>query len=325
MILVAGATGFLGREICRRLLAEGRAVRALVRRTSDPAVVTSLDVMGAEIVEGDLRDRPSLDRACGGTTTVITSASTTRSRQEGESIESTDQRGQLDLVDAARAAWVRHYVYVSYSGAVGVDDPLTVAKRGVERAVRESGITYTILRPTFFMEWLSPALGFDAANGRVTIYGSGENRISWISLADVAEFAVRSIDAPAARNAVIELGGPEALSPLEVVWIFEEVGGRPIQVQHVPEEMIRAQQADAQDSLQRAFAALMLAYASGDTIPMDETLSRFPVRLRSVHEFARDALFAPAGVQPAKPDARPAPAAGERAGSPTDRPEMPAS
>ena len=88
-------------------------------------------------------------------------------------------------------------------------------------------MTYTILQPTFFMEvWLSPALGFDAAQGTAQVYGSGQHKISWISFQDVAEFAIASLDNPAARNAVIELGGPEALSPLEVVKVFEKQSGR---------------------------------------------------------------------------------------------------
>jgi len=77
-----------------------------------------------------------------------------------------------------------------------------------------SGIAYTILRPTFFTEiWLSPAVGFDATNATATIYGAGQNPISWISLGDVAEFAVCCRDNPEARNAILELGGPQALSP----------------------------------------------------------------------------------------------------------------
>ena len=68
-------------------------------------------------------------------------------------------------------------------------------------------MTYTILQPSFFMEvWLSPALGFDAANATAQIYGSGQNKISWISYQDVARFAVASLDNPTARNAEIEVG-----------------------------------------------------------------------------------------------------------------------
>lgn len=288
MILVAGSTGFLGREICRRLASRGHTVRGLVRSTSDPAAVAQLHEWGVETVVGDLKDRASLAEVCRGVSAVVSTVTATRTRQEGDSIESADQQGQLDLVDAAREAGVRRFVYVSFSGQIGTDDPLTRAKRAVEDAVLRSGMVYTILRPSVFMEvWLSPVLGFDYANARATVYGSGDAKISWISLGDVAEFAVRALESPAAENAVLELGGPEALSPREVVRIFEEASGRSFEVQLVPEEALRAQQAAATDSLQQAFAALMLACALGDPIHMEETLRAYPVPLLSVRDYAR--------------------------------------
>jgi NADH dehydrogenase len=291
MILVAGSTGYLGGEISRRLAASGELVRGLVRSTSDPQAVARLREAGVETVEGDLRDRASLDAALEGVDTVISTATTTRSRQEGESIESTDQQGQLNLVEAARDAGVNRFIFVSYSGQLGTDDPLTIAKRTVEQRVRESGMTYTILRPSVFMEsWLSPAFGFDYANAQATIYGSGESKISWISLGDVAEFAIRALVDPKAENATLELGGPEALSPNEVIGIFEELGGKSFQVQRVPEDALRSQKETATDSMQRTFAALMLGYAGGDEIPMADTLKKFPVRLRSVREYASQAV-----------------------------------
>ncbi|HEX2191302.1 MAG TPA: SDR family oxidoreductase [Longimicrobiaceae bacterium] len=294
MILVCGSTGFLGREICRRLTARGHAVRGLVRATSDPAAVAQLRGWGVETVEGDLKDRASLDRACRGVEAVVSTATTTRTRQEGDSIGSADQDGQLALVDAAREAGAERFVFVSFSGQVGLDDPLTRAKRAVEERVRQSGMTYTILRPSCFMEvWLSPALGFDYPSARATLYGGGDAPLSWISLGDVAEFAVAALENPAARNATLELGGPEALSPREVVRVFEEAGGRDFEVQTVPEEALRARYDAATDPMERAFTALMLSVARGDPIPMEETLRTYPVRLRSVREYAREVLAAP--------------------------------
>ncbi|AHG89765.1 NmrA family protein [Gemmatirosa kalamazoonensis] len=293
MILVVGATGILGGEICRRLTERGESVRGLVRATSRRETVERLTSIGVETVEGDLRDRASLDRACDGVDAVITTATTTLSRQPGDGVVTTDQNGQLALVDAARGAGVRRFVYVSYSGNFDDDEALTRAKRTVERAVRESGMTYTILRPSVFMDiWLSPALGFDYGAGRVTVFGSGEAPISWISLGDVAEFAVRAVREPAADNAVIELGGPEALCPNDVVRIFEETAGRPFQVERVPEEALRAKQAAATEELDRAFATLMVGFTGGDPIPMDETLRRFPATLTTVRDYARRVLSA---------------------------------
>jgi NADH dehydrogenase len=155
-------------------------------------------------------------------------------------------------------------------------------------------MTHTILQPTFFMEvWLSPALGFDAANGTAQIYGEGKNKISWISFQDVAQFAVASLDNPRATNVTVKLGGPEALSPLEVVREVEKSTGKSMTVQHVPEVALRAQYSGATDSLQRSFAGLMLYFASGDVIDMTEALRLFPLdRLKSVRDHLAVALTA---------------------------------
>ena len=290
MNLVVGATGLLGSEVCRLLAAEGKPVRALVRRTSDQTKVAELQSLNVEIARGDLKDPATLAAACRGVNAVISTASSTLSRQDGDSIQTVDLEGQLNLIDAAKAANVSRFVLVSFP-QTDVDFPLQSAKRAVEHRLKSSGLVYTILQPTFFMEvWLSPALGFDAANTQAQIYGTGENKLSWISYKDVAKFAVLSLDNPEARNAVIKLGGPEALSPLEVLRIFESVQGREFAVQHVPEEALREQKETATDPLQQSFAGLMLYYSAGDVIDMRETLQKFPIRLTSIRDFAQATL-----------------------------------
>ncbi len=298
MILVVGATGLVGGDICRRLAVRGVAGRALVRATSDPAKVDLLKSLGTEVVVGDLRDPASLEEACRDASAVICTASSMPFgyEQDVNDIASTDLAGILNLVDAARASGVvRHFVYTSLSSNMDLDFPLRNAKRAVETHLKQSGVPYTILRPSYFMEvWLSPAVGFDGAGAKATIYGDGTAPISWISLGDVAEFAVRSLDSPAARNAVLELGGPEALTPLGVVAEFERAHARPFEVQHVPAEALAAQQAAATDPMQQSFTGLMRCYAAGDAIDMRSTLRDFPVALTSVEAYA--AASAPAMV-----------------------------
>jgi uncharacterized protein YbjT (DUF2867 family) len=159
----------------------------------------------------------------------------------------------------------------------------------VEGRLRSSGLEYTILRPANFQEiWLGPRLGFDPKNGQAQVFGSGERKVSWISLRDVARFAVEALRSPTARDAVIDLGGPEALSYLEVVRIFEEESGRSCTVTHVPEEALKAQMASAADSLQASFAGLMLGTArEGQAIDMEPVLRDFPLGLTSVRDYAR--------------------------------------
>jgi NADH dehydrogenase len=286
MNLIVGATGMLGGEICRLLAEQGKTVRALVRDTSDPERVSRLHGLGMDVVQGDLKDRSSLDAACRGASVAISTASSTLSRREGDSIESVDRQGQLNLVEAAEVAGVKHFVHISFPN-VDIDFPLQSAKRAVEDRLRRGRMKYTILQPTCFMEvWLSPALGFDPARASVQVYGRGHNKISWISFQDVAKFAVAALDNPRASNKVIKLGGPDALSPLEVVRLAEQAVGKQAVVQHVPEEALRAQYDAATESLQKSLAALMLYHARGDVIDMTEAMRALPVRdLRSVREF----------------------------------------
>jgi uncharacterized protein YbjT (DUF2867 family) len=141
------------------------------------------------------------------------------------------------------------------------------------------------LKAEVVIEDLKDRRSLDAAcrGATAVIYGSGSHKISWISFQDVAKFAVAALDPRLAPNAIVELGGPEALSPLEAVRLAEQVVGKPIEVQHVPEEALRAQHGAATDSLQQSFAGLMLYYAGGDVIEMADTLRTFPIQpLKSV-------------------------------------------
>ena len=289
-ILVVGATGLLGNAICQQLTADGKSVRGLVRASSDPAKVDRLKALGVETIQGDLRERASLDQAFQGVTAVISTVSAVPfSYLPGvNDIQTTDLEGVSNLIEAAQANGASHFVFISFTGSTGVDFPLQDAKREVERKLKESGLAYTILRPSFFMEvWLSPAVGFDAANAKAAIYGTGENPISWIAVQDVAKFAVASLDHPAAKNTTIELGGPEAMNPLQVVKLFEQANGRAFEVQFVPEEALQAQQAAATDPMQQSFSALMRCYGLGDPVDMSARAQTFAVPLTSVEDYVR--------------------------------------
>jgi uncharacterized protein YbjT (DUF2867 family) len=289
MNLIVGATGMVGTEICRLMAASGKPVKALVRTSSDPAKVEKLKRLGITVAQGDLRDRISLKAACQGVNAVIDTASSMPfAYAPGENTpQTTDHDGALNLIDVAREAGVQQFVYTSFP-PMAASFPLQDAKRAVESRLRGSGLMHTILRPTYFTEvWLSPAVGFDHANRKAAVYGTGENPISWISFLDVAQFAVASLDNPAARNATLELGGPEGISPRNAIKVFEKIGGKAFEVTHVPVDVLQGQLAAATDPMQRSFAGLMVGYANATAIDMTAALQTFALKLRTVEEYAR--------------------------------------
>ncbi|MGD0613396.1 MAG: SDR family oxidoreductase [Anaerolineales bacterium] len=292
MILVVGSTGMVGSEICRLLASQGMPLRAMVRESSDSAKVERLKGLGAQIVKGSLCDPKSLKAACQGASAVICTVSAMPfCYQPGvNDIQSVDLEGVNNLIEAAKAAHVKQFVYTSFSGNLDRDFPLRNAKRAVEKHLKESGLVYTILRPSMFMEvWLSPAVGFDAANAKATIYGSGDQPIAWIAIKDVARFAVESLTNKAARNRVLELGGPESLSPHQVIKLFEAAKGKGFEVTHVPPEALQGQYDGAADPMQKSFIGLMLCYAAGDPIEMSGIQKSFGFQLTPVKAYIESA------------------------------------
>jgi uncharacterized protein YbjT (DUF2867 family) len=193
----------------------------------------------------------------------------------------------IDLINAAKSSGVKHFIYTSFTRNFDLDFPLKKAKRKVEKYLQNSGLNYTILRPSCFMEvWLSPAVGFDALNGKVRLCGEGDNPIAYISVGDVAKFVAECVTNPEAINAVLELGGPENLSQLDSVKIFEEVTQKTIEVQVTPLESLKAQLASVEDDMMKSFTGLMICVAKGDYIDMKEVLKKFPVKLTSAKEYA---------------------------------------
>jgi NADH dehydrogenase len=228
----------------------------MVRASSDPAKRRSLEELGAEVILGDLKDPESLRAACEGVTHVLSTASSTLSRAEGDDIESVDRAGQLALIEAARRASVKHFVFVSFP-TMPLDNTLQDAKRAVEDALRASGLSYTILQPTHFYEvWCSPALGFDAQNGKVRVFGPGDGKIHWISMFDVANAVVASLDNPKAVNQTFVLGGPEILTQNEIIRRCEALSGRAFERETIPLEGILEQHRSTTNPLEKTFAAL---------------------------------------------------------------------
>ena len=291
MILVAGSTGLLGSEICRQLTAQQEPVRALVRKSSSSEKIAALVKMGCSLAEGDFKNKSSLLRACKGCDVVITTVSSTLSRAEGDNIQTVDHDGNLNLIAAAKESGVKKFIFISSRHKHAFDNPLTEAKRTAEQAIINSGMNYTILQASFFMEiWLSPALGFNYADHVAQIPGDGTNPISYVSYKDVAAFAVACIDNTSTEKKTLEIGGPEAISPAQMVKEFENISGHPFTINYIPVAALEQQIQAATDPLQKVFAGIMIFYANGDAIDMKPVLDQIPVKLFSVSDYAKEVM-----------------------------------
>jgi uncharacterized protein YbjT (DUF2867 family) len=282
MILVVGATGYLGGMITRRLLAQGRLVRVLVRPGSD---YQPLVEAGAAPALGDLRQRDTLDVACRGVDVVVTTA-IARMHEGPAAAQAINLDGYLNLIDAARSAGVKHFIFTS---ALGCDPnspaPFVAAKGKVEQALRGSGIPHTILAPDIFMDiWIMAIIGGPALHGApVTLVGEGHDRHTFVAAQDVAALALAAIDNPAARSQYVPIGGPQPLSWLDAVQVFENALGRQIRVDCV-------QPGQPLPGLPPFMAELMTGFARYESIvPMEEIAPRYGVQLTSLEEFVQGA------------------------------------
>lgn len=240
MILVVGGTGDLGGRIVRRLLEGGQQVRCVVRAGSDGS---GLRAAGAEVVQGDLTEPFSLRTACQGADVVVASATVIGRRlagAKGPTIREADELGMASLIDAAEAAGVQRFVYVSYAGLDGsLGTPFERAKAATESRLTASPMRRVVVRPDAFQEvHLAPLGRFDIRAGKVATFGKGDTRHRWVATDDVAAL-VAAVATEPDPPALIEFGGPEALTRNEAVAVAERASGRPIKVQHAPLPLAR--------------------------------------------------------------------------------------
>jgi uncharacterized protein YbjT (DUF2867 family) len=280
MILIVGATGNLGGAVTRMLLAQGQPVRILVRPQSN---YQPLKDAGAQVLLGDLKERGSLDAACQGVETVITTANSA-ARGGEDNTQTVDLDGNRHLIDAAKVAGVKQFIFVSMLGADPTSPvPFTQAKGQTEDYLRGSGLPYTILAPNGYMEvWVGLVVGMPAMMGQpVTIVGGGRRKHAFISVGDVAAFILAAIGNPAAINQKLLLGGPHPFSFRDAVAIYERVLGHRIQVSSVaPGEPV--------PDLPEMMAQVLAGLDTYDSpLEMTETTRTFGIRLTPLEEVAR--------------------------------------
>jgi uncharacterized protein YbjT (DUF2867 family) len=233
MILVIGSTGQLGRIVVKNLLRKKRSVRILVRPGSD---YEPLVKAGAKAMYGDMKAPITFIDALRGVDTLITAANSTQ-RGGDDNVQNVDLIGNRHLVNSAKTAGIRHFIFVS---AANADDKshssYLQAKKKTENHIIHSGMNYTIVAPEPLMEpWFNAVLSPWLRTGRpVTLIGEGNRRHSYISINDVAAFISSSVGNPMARNMHMTLGGPRPISGNDIIGTFETIMGKRVQVTHSP-------------------------------------------------------------------------------------------
>ncbi|MDX2096528.1 MAG: SDR family oxidoreductase [Leptolyngbyaceae cyanobacterium bins.59] len=219
MFLVTGATGGLGRRIVRMLRERDQSVRAFVRLNSRYG---DLEQRGAEIFIGDLQRERAIQRACQGVEWVISA------HGSGGEAQAIDYQANVDLIDYAKEAGAKHFVFISVLGADrGYEDaPTFKAKYAVEQYLQSSGLNYTILRPSGFASNLLPLAERFRQTGIYLLLGDPQNRSSIVSTDDLARIAITSPTVPAACNRVFAVGGPQILERGEIPRIFGRIFNR---------------------------------------------------------------------------------------------------
>jgi len=189
LIVVAGATGKQGGAVARSLLERGFQVRALTRNPQKPEAQALAD-QGAEVVQGDMEDRSSMERALEGAYGIFSVQNFWESGYDGEV-----QQGK-GVADAAKAAGVEHLVYSSVGSAhrqTGI--PHFESKWEVENHVRQIGLPYTILRPTAFMqnwEWTREMI----LGGTLAQPFDPDKPFQQVAVEDVGTFAAIAFENP---------------------------------------------------------------------------------------------------------------------------------
>jgi uncharacterized protein YbjT (DUF2867 family) len=219
MFLVTGATGTLGRRIVGVLREQAQPARAFVRLSSH---YSELEQRGAEVFIGDLRQERDIIKACQDVQYVISAHG---SNEASGSAQELDYRANIDLIDAAKANGVEHFVFISVLGVDrGYEDaPVFKAKRAVETYLQNSGLSYTILRPAGFAANLLPLAERFQQTGIYLLIGDAEARTSIVSTDDLAEIAAKSVSAPGAKNQVLPVGGPEILQRRDIPALFGRI------------------------------------------------------------------------------------------------------
>ena len=278
MILVTGATGTTGGEVARQLAAKGAPLRALVR---NPAKADGLKQLGVEIAVGDMTDPASLDPALAGIERVYLVTP-----PEADLVAL-----HANVVDAAVRAGARHVVKIS-SFFTSATTPVVYARQHwqAEETIRGSGIGYTFLHPSFFMQnflFFAPAIKKDG----VFAVPMSEGRVSMIDARDIAAVAAAALTEDAHLGKTYVITGPQALTFGDAAGLLGEAIGKPVSHDNITPEAERAALIAAGDTAEHAddLLAVYEAFDKGAGLAVEPTVRDIgKTEPHTFADFARD-------------------------------------
>lgn len=215
LILVAGASGRVGRYVIGHLREQDRRFRSLTRSRQQAIERWGDSYRGMNWVEGDVRDAQRMQEVMTGVTAVI-SVVGSREISGPNSAEFVDYKGVANMVDAARAAGVEHFVLLTAIGTTDPSHPFNKATKGAlewrfkgEEHLRNSGLVYTIVRPAGLVN--RPA----GEQGLLIEQGDNWRPLlrSTLSRDDLAQVLIESLTNPGTRNASFELANDPTAEP----------------------------------------------------------------------------------------------------------------
>ena len=229
-LLIIGGTGTLGRQIVLQALTKGYKVRCLVRNFRKASF---LKEWGVELVYGDLTKPETIPPCLKGITAII-DASTSRP-DELEALKKVDWNGKLSLIEAAKEAKIRRFIFFSAQNAEQFQNiPLMKLKNGIEKKLKQSEIPYTIFRLTGFYQGLIEQYAIPILD-KLPIWVTNENTyISYMDTQDIAKFCLRSLQIPKTINQTFFLSGSKGWVSSEIINLCEQLAGQEAKVQKIP-------------------------------------------------------------------------------------------
>jgi len=232
MILIAGCNGHVGREIVKKC-----AARKIQARCFDiaPCATEGLDASGLEVVAGDITDAQAVLKAVQGVDTVMFVIGRKRGTKN-LTHEMVEHGGIKNVIAACRQSSVKHIMYISALG-VGKDVPATslMAKWNAEQSLINSGINYTIFRPSgYFVDFAEEFAPRIKTTGSFTIIGEGTFLVQPLDPADLAEAFLQALNNPRAIQRIFKIAGPDKFALTDIIQLVGKILDVTVKIKKMP-------------------------------------------------------------------------------------------